>query len=203
MARLVLVGLPGAGKTTVAGVIATRWGCECADTDDEIAATVGGVASQYLRREGEAKFRERELEALRAALERDAVVATGGGAVTMEAARTMLRDEVVVWLDCPDPVLLERMGDVDRPLLDGDPETALARLREERTRFFADVARARVDASGAVTSDLTLSLFQPSWVNRKAGVLFISTTRCSENAMSSAVTDAPLSNFWLGRSLKV
>ncbi len=61
----------------------------------------------------------------------------------------------------------------------------------------------RVDASGAVMSDLTLSLFQPSWVNRKAGVLSSSTTRCSEKAMSSAVTGAPLSNFWFGRSLKV
>ena len=61
----------------------------------------------------------------------------------------------------------------------------------------------KVDASGAVISDLTLSLFQPSWVNRKAGVLSRMTTRCSEKAMSSAVTVAPLSNFWFGRSLNV
>ena len=60
-----------------------------------------------------------------------------------------------------------------------------------------------VEASTALMRSLTLSFFQPSWVKRKAGVLSISTTRCSDQATSSAVTTAPLSNFWFGRSLKV
>ena len=60
-----------------------------------------------------------------------------------------------------------------------------------------------VCSSSALMRSRALSLFQPSWVNRKPGVLFMMTTRWSENAMSSAVTGAPLSNFWSVRSLNV
>ena len=150
MARLILVGLPGVGKTTVAHSVAQRWECPVLDTDDVLSEEVGCAAPEFLRREGETRFRDRELEALRTALACDAVVATGGGIVSSEAARTLLGSQVTIWLDCTDDVILARVGDGDRPLLGEDPTTAVVRLRLARQHLYREVSRARVDASGTL-----------------------------------------------------
>lgn len=148
VARLVLVGLPGAGKTTVASALAERWTCDAIDTDDLIAAHVGQSAAGYLRTHGEAAFRERELDALRAALGADAVIATGAGIVTTAPARELIAREKAVWLDCDDATLLVRVGSGERPLLGDDHAVALARLRDEREQWYESVSRVRIDASG-------------------------------------------------------
>lgn len=152
MSRLVLVGLPGTGKTTVALALAELWRCDAVDTDDVLAAAVGKAASQYLRDEGEGAFRSRELEALRAALanETDGVIATGGGIVCTPAAREALGDEFTLWLDCDDDVILTRLSDVDRPLLAHGPAEALAMLRSERGEWYRAVSRARIDTSATL-----------------------------------------------------
>ncbi len=148
MARLVLVGLPGVGKTTVARLLAATWQCEAVDTDDLLSVAVGCPAPQFLRREGVAAFRQAELNALREALQGDVVVATGGGVVTTPEARMILLDEVTLWQDCDDATLVPRLGGVERPLLGEDPVASLRQLRSEREVFYQEVARARVDASG-------------------------------------------------------
>jgi shikimate kinase len=149
---LVLVGLPGTGKTTVARALGALWRCEALDTDDIVAAGVGVAAAQYLRDQGESSFRARELDALRIALDQDhdVVVATGGGIVCSPDARAALREHCTLWLDCDDVVILTRLGDGDRPLLAGDPALALAALRSERSAWYRDVARARVDSSTSI-----------------------------------------------------
>jgi shikimate kinase len=156
VARLVLVGLPGVGKTTVAHEVARRWDCEALDTDDLVAAEAGRAAGQFLREAGEAAFRALELVALRRALASDAVVATGGGVVTTAAGRDQLRREATVWLDVDDEVILGRLDDVERPLLGSDPRAMLATLRAERGAWYEDVARARVDASATPEDVATL-----------------------------------------------
>ncbi|HEY1761365.1 MAG TPA: shikimate kinase [Acidimicrobiales bacterium] len=148
MARLVLVGLPGAGKTTLAGVLAQHWGCDVVDTDDVLATKVGEPAADYLRQHGEEEFRRRELDALRTALQTDAVIATGAGIVTTAPARALIAKETVVWLDCNDATLTVRVGPGERPLLGEDHAGALARLRSERESWYESVARVRIDASG-------------------------------------------------------
>ncbi len=147
MARLVVVGLPGAGKTTVARALGERLGCEVADTDDVLAAMVGAPAPDYLRTVGEAQFRVDEVAALRASVARAVVVSTGGGVVVTEAARAILAGEVTVWLDAPDEVLVERVGDGDRPLLADDPPAAIAALRDRRSAWYREVSRARVNTA--------------------------------------------------------
>lgn len=149
MARLVLVGLPGVGKSTLARTLAEEWGCAAVDTDDLLALAVGAPASQYLRERGEADFRRRELDALRAALGADAVVATGAGVVTTPAARALLAGELTIWLDADDEVLVARVADGERPLLGEEHAGALARLRAERSAWYREVSRGRVDATGS------------------------------------------------------
>lgn len=149
MSRLILVGLPGVGKTTVARALAERWGAVALDTDDVLASLVGTSAAQYLRVEGETAFRERELDALRLTLEGppDVVIATGGGIVSSPSARLALAEEFTVWLDCDDDVILSRLGDTDRPLLAGGPAETLVQLRGARQAWYRDVSRARIDTS--------------------------------------------------------
>jgi shikimate kinase len=121
-----------------------------------VAHEVGTPVAQYLRDEGEAAFRTRELEALRIALDRssDVVIATGGGIVCTSEARAALRDELTLWLDCDDDTILARVGEVDRPLLNGNPAT-LARLREERGEWYRSVSQSRVDTSGPLDEVVT------------------------------------------------
>lgn len=150
MARLVLVGLPGVGKTTVAQALAQRWRCDALDTDDVLAAAVAMSAAQYLREFGEPHFRERELEALQSALENDAIVATGAGIVTSKRARELIAREFVVWLDVDDDTLLDRAALGERPLLGDDHAEGLTRLRREREEWYRESARVRVDAAGSL-----------------------------------------------------
>jgi shikimate kinase len=146
----VLVGLPGVGKSSVATVIAEQWHCEALDTDEVFLAHNDVTPATFLRTHDEASFRLREVDALATALNSNGVVATGGGVVCTPHGRELLARALTVWLDCDDDVLLERLGEVDRPLLGEDPEVALAQLRVERSSWYEEVSKVRVDASSSL-----------------------------------------------------
>ena len=139
--RIALVGLPGSGKSAVAVSLARRLGWGCIDLDAEVEASTGRPVPALFQEDGEAAFRGLEIGALRRALEGGdhAVIACGGGLVTQDEARhLLLESSCVVWLDAPDAVLLQRLGDGSgRPLLDGDPAAALPRLRAARAAAYA------------------------------------------------------------------
>lgn len=150
MARIVLVGLPGTGKSTVGRALAEVLGESFCDTDEVFTELEHVSVQDYLRGYGEVWFRKRETNALRVALVRAAVVATGGGIVTTANARRILENEFTVWLTCHDDELLARVRDGDRPLLGENPRERLAQLRGEREEWYRQVSRCGVTSDRPV-----------------------------------------------------
>jgi 3-dehydroquinate synthetase/shikimate kinase len=149
---IVLVGLPGSGKTSVGRAIAERLGRPFLDLDEAINRRTGRTPGRIIDEDGEAAFRALEAAEVRAAAAiPDVVLATGGGAIIDPLSRWALWDAgVSVFLDVDDERLLERVGRhaETRPLLAGDPVVHLARLRAEREPFYAS-ADIRITAEGS------------------------------------------------------
>jgi len=150
---IALIGLMGAGKTTVARILGERLGASVADLDAMIEAEEGRPIASLFAAEGEAWFRRRERELLARVL-RDGieVVACGGGIVTDPDARSALREKCrVVWLEVTPETAAERVGATAhvRPKLAGDtPERRLAVLRSERDTLYGATAHLRIPTDG-------------------------------------------------------
>lgn len=148
--RVVLVGLPGVGKTSVGAAVAAELDVAFVDLDDVVASRCGSSPADLLRTHGESSFRVAEAKALCGLLDTDddAVIATGGGTIESAEARAQLaREPLVVHLVAPPAVLLVRLGGVDRPLLEAPTVPVLDALAERRGAWYDEVADARVDAS--------------------------------------------------------
>lgn len=154
MSRIVvLVGMMGAGKTTVGRSVASRLGVDFVDTDDLVEARAGKSVRDIFATDGEAAFRTLESQVLAESLKSpvDVVVAAAGGTVLSESNRAALREhaDVVVWLDADVSALGERASrGAHRPLLDGDVEVRLMALDGERRVLYQSVADVRLDTTG-------------------------------------------------------
>jgi shikimate kinase len=139
---IVLVGLMGAGKTTIGRRLAARLGVPFVDSDAEIEAAAGYSVQDIFDKYGEAAFREGERKVLLRLLKGERqVIATGGGAFMDAVIRQAVADQgTSVWLRATLPVLLERVGRRNnRPLLKtGDPGKILDRLMAERYPIYAE-----------------------------------------------------------------
>jgi shikimate kinase len=138
---IVLVGLMGAGKSTVGRRLARRLGLAFADSDREIEAAAGMRIADIFERFGEAHFRdgERRVIARLVAGERR-VIAAGGGAFADPATRALILERcTAIWLDAELELMAERVGRRDhRPLLRGkDPLELLRTQAEERKAAYA------------------------------------------------------------------
>jgi shikimate kinase len=148
-ARVVLVGAPGSGKSTVGALLAQRWGEPFADVDSVIESRVGKSVAEIFADDGEAVFRAFEESTTVELLDAPGVLALGGGAVTSPVVRGALLGLPVVWLRVTIAHAAGRVGlNEARPLLLGNVRGRLVRLLNERTPLYAEVARASVDTDG-------------------------------------------------------
>jgi len=134
--NLYLVGMMGAGKSAVGRPLASALGYRFLDADQAIAQVAGRSIPDLFASDGEAGFRQLETEVLTGIANwHSLVVATGGGVVTRPENWGHMRQGVVVWLDAPAPLLLERLraDPTPRPLLRADdPAARLGELLAER-----------------------------------------------------------------------
>ena len=169
---IVLVGLMGAGKTTVGRRLARRLGLEFADSDFEIEKaaqmTVADIFSTY----GEDYFRAGERRVISRLMDGPArVLATGGGAFINDETRTLMKEKsITIWLDASLEVLVERTSRRDtRPLLQsGNPETILEQLLADRTPIYAQ-ADIKIQSSDGphdtVVDSIVQTLENQGWIN--------------------------------------
>jgi shikimate kinase len=145
---VVLVGPMGAGKTSVGRQVAKRLGVRFIDTDKRIAAEHGPIPQLFESR-GEAHFRELEQAAVAAALDVGGVISVGGGAVSSEATRALLRQHPVVFLAVSPEAVADRIRSGGRPLLagDDDPLERWNEIYEQRRGWYEEVADAIFDTS--------------------------------------------------------
>lgn len=140
-----LVGLPGAGKSTVADRLGRRWGWPACDLDRRIEARAGCSVAELFRREGEAGFRRREATALDDVLRGGpCVLATGGGTPCGDGVVARLRARgPVIWLRARPETLARRMAGSAHPMLgDAEPRERLAALEAARRPCYAEADHA-------------------------------------------------------------
>jgi shikimate kinase len=154
--QLVLVGPPGAGKSSVGEVLARRWGTELRDTDADIEAGVGKPVAEIFVDEGEGFFRELEGRAVeQALLEHGGVVALGGGAVTSDHVRRLLAGHRVAFLDVGLADAASRVGlGVTRPLLLGNVRSQLKALLDARRPLYEEVSTVTVVTDGLTVDEV-------------------------------------------------
>jgi len=148
--RVVLVGPMGAGKSTVARLLATSWQLDVRDTDVDVENAAGRSISDIFVDSGEQAFRELERDAVARALkEHDGVLALGGGAVLDPDTRALLADHTVVFLRVGLSDAVKRVGlGTSRPMLLGNVRGRIKALLDERTPIYEAVATLTVETDG-------------------------------------------------------
>lgn len=149
MRSLVLVGMPGSGKSTVGRSLARRLRLPFHDSDHLIEQRIGCSIRDYFAREGEVAFRDLEQQVLAELAQGEpCILATGGGAVLREANRRALRaaGHVIYLRSSPEELWRRLRRDTQRPLLQvADPLDKLRQLHAERDPLYRDAAHFIID----------------------------------------------------------
>jgi shikimate kinase len=136
-----LVGMMGAGKSSLGRKLAARLDVTFRDADTEIETAAGCSINEIFARYGEAAFREGERKVIARLLGLEPhILATGGGAFADDDTRARIKDTALsIWIKVPLASLIERVGRRDtRPMLkDGDPVEIMTRLYKEREPLYA------------------------------------------------------------------
>jgi len=154
----VLVGMMGAGKTTIGSRLARLLDRPFVDSDVQVERRAHRTVRQIFERDGEAAFRVLEAEALAEALfsEEPSVIAAAGGTVLDPLNRRRMQDcGTVVFLDAPPDALVGRVGGDDhRPLLGDDPAPVLQQMYADRRALYEEVADLVVDSSAQTPEEI-------------------------------------------------
>ncbi len=138
--NLYLIGMMGVGKTTIGKLLAQEIGYRFVDTDEVIVKAASKSINEIFIENGEAEFRQLESDILsQVCAYTKLIVATGGGIVIQQQNWSYLHHGLIVWLDAPIPIILQRLAeDNTRPLLqDADIEGKLKSLLEQRQPMYS------------------------------------------------------------------
>jgi shikimate kinase len=154
--RVVIVGMPASGKSTVGSHVAEALGVPFYDADDVIEARTGKLIREIFSDDGEEAFRAIEEQVVLELLGTDdSVVSLGGGSVLSSTIRTALKGMTVVWLEVGVATATRRAGlNQLRPLLLGDVRARMETLLAERRHLYEEVATIRLTTDRASTDEL-------------------------------------------------
>jgi shikimate kinase len=157
---IVLIGMMGAGKSSVGRCLQQRTKLTLLDTDDIVAAKFGISIPEIFSKYGEQAFRESETQALRElAPAKQAIIVTGGG-IVLRNANFLRQLGIVVWLQGNKETLFERASRVrTRPLLQGkNPQEGFVQMLQARLPLYAKVAHIRVDTSVLTDEEVAMAI---------------------------------------------
>ncbi|PYJ88761.1 MAG: shikimate kinase [Verrucomicrobia bacterium] len=159
---IVLIGMMGAGKSSVGRCLQLRTKLALVDIDDIVASHFGTSIPEIFSKYGEQVFREIETQALREMTPaKQTIIATGGGIVVGKENMHLLKQlGIVVWLDCNEETLFERAWrSGNRPLLRAEnPREAFARMLQARLPLYAKIAQIRVDTSMLTDEEVAVAI---------------------------------------------
>jgi shikimate kinase len=159
---VVLVGMMGAGKSSVARCLHRRTGLPLHDTDEIVTANFGMSIPEIFAEHGEKKFRDAETKALRRTrTEKQAIIVTGGGVVLRKENVEILRSQaVIVWLDADENTLFARVSrKQNRPLLQTmSPRKTLSQIHVARRPLYANIADIRIDTSLLTDEEVAVAI---------------------------------------------
>ena len=160
MSTIVLVGVPGAGKTTVGKLLAKNLGIDFFDSDQVIESRAGKSVSDIFTQDGEPAFRKLEHDVIVELLDSNNVVlALGGGSLGNDETRAKVKDATTVWLVAGLAQAVDRVGmNRNRPLLLGNVRGQLADLMVAREPFYKEVAAIAVDTSKLIPSEVVTEI---------------------------------------------
>lgn len=159
---VVLIGSPGAGKTSVGRRVAESLGVDFVDTDAVIEREAGMPVSDIFVEQGEEAFRLMEADVVARMVEGSSgVLSLGGGAVMREETRNLLDGQRVVWLRVTVADAAQRVGmNTARPLLLGNVRQTLTALLEKRNPVYEEVSTDIVDTSGRNVREVTRAVLE-------------------------------------------
>ncbi len=160
--KVVLIGVMGAGKSTVARLLGDLWDVAVRDTDADVEFAEGRSISDIFVDSGEAHFREREAAAVADALAtHDGVLSLGGGAVLNKRTRALLAGHTVVFLRVGLADAVKRVGlGTSRPLLLGNVRSRIKAVLEERAPIYESLATFAVETGGRSADEVASEIAQ-------------------------------------------